>query len=36
VVTQTVSACICDDRIIGENGAGDCLHKTPKEILVID
>jgi Xaa-Pro aminopeptidase len=35
-VTQTVSACICDNWIVGENGAGDCLHKTPKEIIVID
>ncbi len=35
-VTQTVSACICDNWIIGETGPGACLHKTPKEIIVIE
>jgi Xaa-Pro aminopeptidase len=35
VASQTVSACICDNWMIGEDGPGLCLHKTPKEIIVI-
>lgn len=26
---------ICDNYIVGPDGPGECLHKTPKEILVI-
>ncbi len=34
-VTDTVWSHVCDNYIIGPDGPGDCLHKTPKEILVI-
>ncbi len=33
--SQSVSACICDNWIVGEEGPAPCLHKTPKEIIVI-
>ena len=33
---QTVSACMCDNWIIGKEGPGPCLHKTPKEIIVLE
>ena len=35
-LTQTVSACICDNWIIGKTGPEACLHKAPKEIIVIE
>jgi Xaa-Pro aminopeptidase len=35
VATQGVSACIYDNWMIGADGPGPCLHKTPKEIIVI-
>ena len=34
--SQGVSACICDNWIIGKDGPGPCLHKTPKEVIVIE
>ena len=36
LANQTVSACVCDNWMIGEDGPGPCLHKTPKEIIVIE
>ena len=32
---QTVWAGVTDNYIIGDSGPGPCLHKTPKEILVV-
>jgi Xaa-Pro aminopeptidase len=34
-VTDSVWAGICDNYIMTESGPGECLHKTPKEIIVI-
>jgi Xaa-Pro aminopeptidase len=36
VATQTVLACVCENWIIGEDGPGPCLHRTPREIIVIE
>jgi Xaa-Pro aminopeptidase len=33
--TNKVWATVCDNYIIGPDGPGECLHKTPKEIIVI-
>ncbi len=33
--TNKVWATVCDNYIIGPEGPGECLHKTPKEIIVI-
>jgi len=33
--TDTVWSTVCDNYIIGEEGPGKCLHKTPKEIIVL-
>ena len=33
--TDKVWATVCDNYIVGSDGPGECLHKTPKEILVI-
>jgi Xaa-Pro aminopeptidase len=33
--TDTVWGHICDNYLIGADGPGECLHKTPKEIIVI-
>jgi Xaa-Pro aminopeptidase len=33
--TDTVWGHICDNYIIGPDGPGECLHKTPKEIIII-
>jgi len=35
LANQTVSACVCDNWMIGQDGPGPCLHKTPREIIVI-
>jgi len=35
-ITKTVWATVCENWIIGENGAGTCLHKSPQEIIVIE
>ncbi|MBW2065693.1 MAG: aminopeptidase P family protein [Deltaproteobacteria bacterium] len=35
-MTDTVWATVCDNYIIGPDGRGSCLHRTPKEIIVID
>lgn len=34
-VSPTVWAGICDNYIVNEDGVSECLHKTPKEIIVI-
>jgi len=31
--TPSIFAVICDNYIVGENGPGDCLHKTPKQVF---
>jgi Xaa-Pro aminopeptidase len=31
--TGTMFAHICDNYLVTENGASDCLHKTPKRIF---
>ena len=33
VVTPTVFTTVCDDYLIGEDGAGACLHQTEKKIF---
>lgn len=33
--TKTVFAWICDNYLVTESGAGDCLHKTPKKIFEV-
>lgn len=35
VMTSKVWATVCDNYIIGPDGPEECLHKTPKEIIVI-
>ena len=35
-VTETAWATVCENWIIGEDGAGPCLHKYPQEIVVIE
>jgi Xaa-Pro aminopeptidase len=32
-VTSSLFTVICDNYVVGKNGAGDCLHKTPKKIF---
>lgn len=34
-VTDTVWVNVCDNYIIGPDGPGECLHQTPKEIIII-
>ena len=34
--TDTVWGHLCDNYLIGPDGPGECLHKTPKEIIIID
>jgi len=34
-VTDTVWTAVCDNYIVGPDGPGECLHKTPKEIIVV-
>lgn len=33
--TRTVWCTVCDNYIVGPDGPGECLHKTPKEIIVV-
>ena len=33
--TRTLWCTVCDNYIIGPDGPGECLHKTPKEIIVV-
>lgn len=33
--TDTVWGHVCDNYLIGPEGPGECLHKTPKEIIII-
>jgi len=35
VVSDTVWAVVCDNYIIGPDGPGQCLHRTPKKIIPI-
>ena len=35
-VSKTAWATVCENWIIGEDGAGPCLHKSPQEIVVIE
>jgi Xaa-Pro aminopeptidase len=34
-ITDTTWATVCDNYIVGPDGPGECLHKTPKEIIVV-
>ena len=34
-ITDTVWTNLCDNYIIGPDGPGECLHKTPKEIIIV-
>ncbi len=34
-INETVWATVCDNYIVTETGVGPCLHKTPKEIIVV-
>ena len=34
-VTDTVWVNVCDNYIVGPDGPGECLHKTPQEIIII-
>ena len=33
--TNSIFAVICDNYLIGANGPGECLHKTPKQVFEI-
>jgi len=33
--TDTLWCAVCDNYIIGPDGPGECLHRTPKEIIVV-
>jgi Xaa-Pro aminopeptidase len=33
--TATVWITVCDNYIVTEKGVGPCLHRTPKEIIVV-
>ena len=33
--TPTIWTTICDNYIVGPNGAGDCLHKTEKKVFEV-
>ena len=35
-VTKTAWATVCENWIIGEDGTGPCLHKSPQEIVIIE
>jgi hypothetical protein len=35
IAGRQATAVVCDNYIIGRNGAGDCLHKFQKEISVL-
>ena len=30
-----IFAVICDNSVVGPNGPGECLHKTPKQIFEV-
>ena len=34
--TASIFAVICDNYLIGADGVGECLHKTPKQIFELD
>jgi Xaa-Pro aminopeptidase len=33
--TDTVWANVCDNYVIGPEGPGECLHRTPKDIIIV-
>jgi Xaa-Pro aminopeptidase len=33
--TEALWCAVCDNYIIGPDGPGECLHKTPKEIIIV-
>jgi hypothetical protein len=33
--SPSIFAVICDNYMIGPNGPGECLHKTPKQIFEV-
>jgi Xaa-Pro aminopeptidase len=33
--SNTVWSTVCDNYLIGPDGPGECLHKTPKEIIIV-
>jgi Xaa-Pro aminopeptidase len=35
VAAKHATAIVCDNYIVGETGAGECINKFPKEITVI-
>ena len=35
-VSKTAWATVCENWMVGEDGAGECLHKTPQEVIVIE
>lgn len=35
-ISKTVWATVCENWVVGEDGAGECLHKSPQEVVVID
>lgn len=35
-ISKTVWATVCENWMVGEDGAGECLHKSPQEIIVIE
>jgi Xaa-Pro aminopeptidase len=34
-VSDTVWAAVCDNFIIGPDGPGECLHKSPQELIIV-
>ena len=32
---KSVWAVVCDNYIVTEGGVSECLHKTPKEVIVV-
>ena len=34
-ITENLWATVCDNYLVTEDGVSDCLHKTPKEIIII-
>ena len=35
VFNKTVWATVCENWMVGEDGAGECLHKSPQEVVII-
>ena len=34
-ITEDLWATVCDNYLVTETGVGPCLHRTPKEIIVV-